>query len=158
MRSKRIIYIFFTILCMIVIFAFSSKNSTTSNNTSKSLINKIIIVYEKAFNKEVDNELIIAKLNYPIRKLAHYSIYFLLGILVYNVIFYTSSKYKGAIALLICFLYALFDEIHQLYVSGRTGQFKDTLIDTLGALTAILLFSYLYSKTLKNKNNYKLEN
>ena len=43
------------------------------------------------------------------------------------------------LALCSSFLYACTDELHQLFVSGRSGQFTDVLIDTLGALFGCLL-------------------
>ncbi len=147
--NKKIIYVFLVLLCMIIIFLFSSKNSTISNGMSKKLINSGVVFYEKVFDKEVDNNYIVNKFNYPIRKLAHYSIYFLLGIFVYNVIYCMKVKYKSIIAFLICFLYASLDEFHQLFVSGRTGQFRDIVIDTLGALTAIIILSLCYKKIAK---------
>lgn len=76
--KKIIIYILLALLCMITIFCFSSKNTMESNSTSKNLIRYSVRVYEKVTNKEVDEEKVITKLNYPIRKLAHFSIYFLL--------------------------------------------------------------------------------
>ena len=156
MNGRKIICLFFAFLCMIIIFLFSSKNSSVSNSTSKQLINKGIIIYEKLSNKDVDNEIIINKLNYPVRKIAHYSIYFLLGIFVYNVVYCMKIKYKMIIAIIICFLYASFDEVHQLFVSGRTGQFRDILIDTLGAISSILIFSLLYKKLSRSDDDYSI--
>lgn len=144
--NKKIIYISFSLICMIIIFLFSSKNSTTSNDTSKRLINTGVVLYEKLFNKDIDNNYIVNKLNHPVRKIAHYSIYFVLGIFVYNVIYCMKLKYASIITLGICFLYASFDEMHQLFVNGRTGQFRDVLIDTLGALTAIIILNLYYKK------------
>ena len=46
-------------------------------------------------------------------------------------------------ASLICYGYACFDEFHQLFVNGRTGQFSDCLIDTSGAILGILLFKVI---------------
>ena len=71
------------IIWLVIIFLFSSSSGTSSNSLSKGIINKGIVVYEKITNTDVNNKLIIKKLNYPIRKLAHYSIFFILGILVY---------------------------------------------------------------------------
>jgi len=152
-NNKFYLYLVFTILCMLLIFTFSNKNAQTSNSTSKNLINNIINIYEKVFSKEVDNEKVIKKLNYPIRKLAHYSIYFLLGILIYNFIANTTIKKKFLTSLLICLCYATLDEFHQLFISGRTGQIKDILIDTSGALTAILLLNYHDKIKFKRKND-----
>ncbi len=147
-NNKKVIYIFFTVLCMLVIFTFSSKNSTVSNQTSKQLINKVITSYEKISHKNIDKEELINKLNYPIRKLAHYSIYLILGIFVYNIFLISKIKNKEIISIIVCFIYASLDEFHQLFVIGRTAQVKDILIDTLGSITAVIILKYI-----KNKRN-----
>lgn len=148
MSKKIFIYILLSILCMITIFTFSSKNTTESNGTSKGLIKYVINTYEKVFDKDIDDEKVISKLNYPIRKIAHYSIYLLLGCFIYNIFLLTGIKHKVLISILICMIYAITDETHQLFVSGRTGQLLDVLIDTTGSLTSILLIKFI------KKSNY----
>ena len=138
MKKKKIIYIILIILCMLTIFAFSNKNSIKSDKTSKGLIYNILNTYEKVTNKNINKEKIVKKLNYPVRKIAHY----------------TNWKYKKRITIGICFLYASLDEIHQLFIAGRTGQVKDVFIDTLGAVSAITLIHFL-SKEQKEKGVIK---
>lgn len=55
-------------------------------------------------------------------------------------------------ALLICLIYGLFDEIHQIYVPNRSAELLDWVADSLGSLVGIV-FSYLTVKFLKNKNS-----
>lgn len=59
-------------------------------------------------------------------------------------------RYKYALlgSLLISFIYACSDEIHQLFIPGRSGQFTDVLIDTSGALIMLLII-YLWQKRKK---------
>lgn len=71
------------------------------------------------------------------RKAAHISEYFILTALLYR-------AFKGSFALLpfylifwsfiLSFLYAVSDEIHQLFVFGRSGNPADVLIDTVGII------------------------
>ncbi len=144
MNNKKVgIYLLFTIFCMILIFTFSSKNSRSSNGVSMGLIDQGITIYERLSNQSVNHERVIQKLNYPIRKLAHYSLYFLLGIFVYFLVYYSKCKYKIIISIGICFFYAILDEVHQLFVLGRTGQPFDVFIDTFGFTTAIFLLCFL---------------
>ena len=42
-------------------------------------------------------------------------------------------KHPLVISIIFSFLYACTDEIHQIFVPGRSAQFRDVLIDTLGA-------------------------
>lgn len=146
MSRKLFVYILLSILCMITIFTLSSKNTTESNGTSKKLIKSFVHIYEQVFDKDIDEEVIITKLNYPIRKLAHFSIYLLLGIFVYNIFLLTGFKHKELLSILICMIYAITDETHQLFISGRTGQVLDVFIDTMGSLTSILLIKLIRSK------------
>jgi len=51
------------------------------------------------------------------------------------------KKEKNAIyfAIFCCFLYAISDEIHQLFIVGRNGNVVDVLIDTCGSMFGIFL-------------------
>lgn len=144
--NKLFIYIIISIIIMILIFSFSNKNSKESNGTSKNIINYSITIYEKIFDKKVNHEIIIKKLNYSVRKLAHYTLYFLLGISIYNLILYTKFDNKIIISIIICMLYAFTDEFHQLFIIGRTGQFKDIIIDTIGSTTSILILNKIHRR------------
>ncbi len=46
---------------------------------------------------------------------------------------------RAIAALLICLIYGATDEFHQTFVDGRSGEVRDVLVDTLGALIAIVL-------------------
>ena len=50
------------------------------------------------------------------------------------------------LSLLICFLYACSDEIHQLFVPGRSGEARDVLIDTLGACLGVSFYYLVFRK------------
>ena len=151
MSKKLIIYILLSIACMITIFIFSIKNNNDSNSTSKGLIYKIINICEDIFDKDFDEKELIDELNYPIRKVAHFSIYFLLGIFVYNIFLLTGIKHKELLSIIIyIIIYAITDETHQLFVSGRTGQLLDVFIDAMGSLLSILLVKYIKNKKEKS--------
>lgn len=49
----------------------------------------------------------------------------------------------GLVILLVCSLYALSDEIHQMYVPGRAAAFPDWMADFLGSGLALALCLYL---------------
>lgn len=52
---------------------------------------------------------------------------------------------SGALAWLVCVLYATSDEIHQLFVPGRSCQIGDIAIDAAGAAAGIVLILLLIS-------------
>ncbi len=128
----------------------SSMDTNESNDKSKKTINEIIEKSVETTNnwgitdKHPSNskiEQIIEKLNKPLRKVAHASEYLILTILLIVALMNSGVKGKTVfiIALIICFLYACTDEYHQTFVNDRTGQFTDTLIDTLGGFMACLV-------------------
>lgn len=63
---------------------------------------------------------------------------------------------KNKLVILIGYLYAISDEIHQFFIPGRTSRFRDTLIDLIGILIGILIFQKIKPKIifyLKKKLN-----
>ena len=51
---------------------------------------------------------------------------------------------------LICFLYSISDEIHQMFIDGRSSEKFDVLIDTIGSS-----FGVFINYTLKRKISKK---
>lgn len=80
-----------------------------------------------------------------LRKYAHFIIYLFLGVIVKNAL--SVSGITGlksfAIALLICALYAVTDEIHQAFVPGRRPLVMDVVIDSAGSFVGITLYSII---------------
>lgn len=145
----KVVKICFLVLWMALIFAFSNQKDVESSNVSDGFIDRTVVKIYKIFNenitKEKENE-IIEKYTYPIRKLAHYTLYFILGILSFLVVKdYSINKKLIIYSLLICFLYACSDEFHQLFVIGRSASIKDVIIDTFGSSCSISIF-YIFNK------------
>ena len=140
---KKIWLIIMIILWLGIIFMFSNTNSTNSNNLSRSIGGTIIKITNnlKITNITDENmEDIITTINKPIRKLAHITEYFILAILVFNLL----KKFKIKLAkyyltFILCFSYSLLDEFHQTFINGRTGQFIDCLIDMIGVIIYLLI-------------------
>lgn len=78
-----------------------------------------------------------------LRKFAHFIIYLFLGTFLIHAL--TVSHIRGfkaiIIALLVSFLYAVSDEVHQYFVPGRTPLVMDVVIDTVGAAVGIMVYS-----------------
>ena len=139
------------IIWMIVIFMFSNQPAKESGDLSDSFIDKTIVKVYEIFNGEVSSEqkqAIIEKYSYPIRKLAHFTVYFILGILCF-IFFKDFTKHYVIYSILVCFLYACSDEFHQYFVKGRYASFIDVLIDTLGASFSILISRFIVYKKIK---------
>ena len=100
-----------------------------------------------------------------IRVAAHYSVFLLLGTTCYLAAYFTKNLrhiYKSMYSVGICVAYAIFDEIHQFFVPGRSFQVSDILTDTAGIITGTLLvvvIIIMYRKkhtTIVNKGRKKL--
>ncbi|AXI10029.1 VanZ family protein [Oceanobacillus zhaokaii] len=81
-----------------------------------------------------------------IRKGAHVTVFFLLLCFVYLAISKTSGMmfYKRMIlSFLLSAAYAILDEIHQGFTPNRTPYIGDVVIDSIGAILAILLIAII---------------
>ena len=147
---KKIIYLLFILLILSSIFFFSSKNSNESNGLSKKLINNTINIVEKVTHKDLDNKELVNTLNYPIRKLAHFTIFLLLGISIFLFISTFNINKKVLISILVCILFASLDEFHQVFSLGRSPLLLDILIDSLGSITGITSIRKIINSKQKN--------
>ena len=141
------------LLTMLIIFNFSGQNSTQSTSVSEGVVVDILSIF---IEKEEITPLLVDKFNFPIRKLAHFGIYMLLGFCFVNALNMT-FKLKIWIHTLIaaggCLIYAIVDETHQGFSDGRSPQILDVIIDTSGAILgiALLLLVIYFSKKLQIK-------
>lgn len=145
MNCKKLIIIFLILSWCGIIFYASSRTSDESNAASKKLLYSGLDTTIKITNKlkitniklsESNYKIIVDKLNYPLRKCAHATVYFVLAILICILVKMIGFK-RGLtfiVSIIFCFCFSLTDEYHQTFVSERTGQFKDCLIDTAGAI------------------------
>lgn len=136
--QKNKISLLLVILWMIFIFVMSSFDATSSSNQSNFIVDIITSII---------NIKDIGLLSLIIRKLAHFIEYFILGILVIN--FITRYDKKIIIAILLCIIYATSDEIHQIFVPGRSCQIIDIMIDSLGSIMGIYLYKLITKKCKK---------
>jgi len=141
--KKRIVSLIAAIIILLgLIFTFSNMNSYQTNSKSKHII-KLVVTKVNPNLSEDDANKLVKKLNFPFRKLMHFSEYLVLTALIIYLLKYLNLSKKDIViaALLICFSLATFDEIHQLLI-GRTGRFLDVFIDTLGGLVSCLIYKF----------------
>lgn len=147
---KKYVLLVLIILWMGVIFIFSSKTGSESTKQSDGFISitigNIVSIFDKSLTNE-EKERIIDIVEVPIRKIAHITEYFILTILVSLFVnsYKISIKNVVYITFAICILYSCSDEIHQLFVSDRSGQIIDVLIDSIG-ISIWLIIYYLYKR------------
>ena len=142
--NTKIIKIVLIIIWMIIVFLFSNQGGTKSSGTSSKVTNVVVEVVEKVGNKEFsEQERNQAEL--VVRKLAHYTIYTIGGVLIMNYAYTTDKTKKQQTfgSLLFGAFYAVTDEVHQYFVPGRSARIFDVGIDTLGVITGILIYMTL---------------
>lgn len=126
-------------LWMALIFTLSAQPREQSNELSMSIAQKIMCIIT---NVVPYAEMDLERFNLAVRKSAHFFAYLALGLMVANALRVAGVKRSKLIimALLICLLYALSDEIHQYFVPGRGCQLKDVFLDTLGGAVGIMAY------------------
>lgn len=124
-----------TLYC--VIFVFSAQDGEVSGSLSALISEKcaelINSIARKNWSEDVIKSLALY-FEHPIRKLAHFSEYAMMGILVY--VLWRPWKPRGKrlyfLVILWVFLSAASDEFHQTFVPGRDGNLLDVLLDSCG--------------------------
>ena len=145
MNKKKILAWILFLLWLVVIFFFSSQNGQSSSDLSNGLLNFL----EEFTRLPLINEFF----SFLIRKLAHFTEYLILGILSCNLVkqYRSLNKMEYLAILLFCITYAISDEVHQMFVNGRSPQVFDVFVDSLGSSVGIFLI-YIMTKVKKNKN------
>lgn len=103
------------------VFLFSSQKGETSGNTSGKIIKAILNIFTKDVSEEK-----IQKLQLPIRKLAHFTIYAIGGVLAILLLnqFEISFLKKIIYSQLIITTYAITDEFHQYFIPRKNGNYN----------------------------------
>lgn len=142
MRNKvyKIISIVLVVLWCILVFYLSSEVADDSSETSDSFIKYILKIIFGNLD-EITLESITNNLQGIVRKIAHFILYTLGGMLIYNMIqyFLYSKEQIVGVSWLLGICYAFTDEVHQLFVAGRSGELRDVCIDSLGVIFGIYI-------------------
>lgn len=143
MTSRKNIYVIISWVLVaaiaVFIFSMSAANGEKSSEISNGLLHKIMEITGLQLSSHF------------IRKAAHFSEFAALSFLLSNAVFATFNTKKAAlIAFPLACLYAVTDELHQLFSDGRACSVKDMLIDSSGALLGAVLFSFIIFIYIKN--------
>ncbi len=120
------------VLCMIIIFFMSHQPAKES-----AQISGIITEWLMKLGFEEHNA---GNIETIVRKSAHMLEYFGLSLCLGMHVLARKGNlnFKSALATIIfCVLYAISDEVHQLFIEGRAGQIRDVFIDSAGAAIAV---------------------
>ena len=153
----RIVSPILLVCLMCVIFSLSHQPASESSQTSGSVIRFLAEIFIKDFenlSNTIQSE-IISSLQFIVRKGAHFSAYFVLGIFsFFTFLTYNKPSFiiRSLISLSVCFAFSVSDEIHQLFIPGRSGEIRDVLIDTGGSMLSILILFFIFLSVFKKHN------
>lgn len=149
---------------MFLIGSFSAQTGTESGGLSTQVAEKVVDLEEQVTGQEYtpkEREQKVQAMQFPLRKLAHMSEYAALALLlVWHLGCYQRLSQQGKLTVRlllawgIAVFYASTDELHQRFVSGRSGQLTDVCIDAAGAFAGLLLF-WLAAKLVHRVQNNK---
>lgn len=143
-KAIQPILIIATLFWMLLIFRMSAAPAVESADMSQSIgyaVGRLVVRDFDSLSPE-EQQAFAEKVDYPIRKGAHFTEYAILGILLY-LDFLLCTRLKSSLRFFLAFLsgtaYAGTDEFHQLFVPGRSGQLTDVMLDSSGVLCGCLL-------------------
>ena len=153
MKNKHLkqLIIIPVIIWMAVVFKFSNEPADLSDKTSSRVTRIIVEIITPKETPEEENIEIIEKIDPIVRKIAHFTLYAIGGLLIiiYINIYKIEDKKKLLYGILAGVIYAETDEIHQIFVPGRSAQISDVILDSMGVATGAI-FCMIIIKIFQN--------
>ena len=142
-----------TALLLFLIFGFSAQDGESSGSLSFEISLFLVKLVSPLLPTGNTQDLLFERaelIHYFVRKAAHMTEYFLLALsLQLPLSAWFSTQLKSNLRIVIGFavtvLFAALDEFHQTFVPGRSGNFTDICIDSIGAVIASLFLLIFYS-------------
>ncbi len=143
-----------TVIWMVMIFLFSAQPAEKSTETSLFIGQLVEAVCVPGFlDLSPEEKRVMAEdIDFVVRKTAHATEYAILGALLCMTVgeFLTLPEFRRyRLAYILGTLYAVTDEIHQLFVPGRSCMLMDVFIDSAGVLAGVLAVYVLKKITEK---------
>ncbi len=135
LQNKKLAILFWilTAICFCIIFYFSNQSADTSANQSGILLRLIRAIFgDGAFS------------DFIVRKCAHFLEYVGTSLIINCALLFTKGKKQILPAIICTSLYAITDEVHQIFIDGRSCEFRDWTIDTCGAIVGAVAFVVLF--------------
>ena len=160
----RALLLILLIADMLFIFFNSAQDSSNSSNTSQSvteIVAPVLIPNYKDMDEDAKMQSLLS-LDGIIREAAHLLQFVPLGFSLYLLLCTIGpnerrGRINFAATLGFGLIYAFSDEIHQIFVPGRTFQLFDILMDisgvTLGCIGAMILMLIIKKTALRPKTN-----
>ena len=139
-KLRLALYSFLTLAVMVLIYYYSAQSALKSQTISDGFLTSFLGTVLGRILPRLSQQ----GMDVDIRKYAHMFEFFCLGATSFlcscELLYRRPGKLLAALlSFVFCFLYACSDEWHQTFVPGRSGMFKDVLIDSVGFTAAIVL-------------------
>lgn len=127
------------ILWLFVIFFLSSEGHDASSGRSDAVV-EVVRTLGATGATDV--------LTFLVRKSAHITAYFILGLLTVNVLRLYKLRIRSMVIIASVFvlLYAISDEFHQQFVPGRSSEARDVMIDTTAGVVGVGLYTLVEAR------------
>ena len=151
----RILTTILTLSIMLMIFFFSTEDAEQSDQRSGVITDFTIKLVRPDYSRlsTETQQQIYDDISLIIRKCAHFTEYTLLGFFLRICLEswigfrFGSMKPLSLTGFSVGALYACTDELHQIMIDGRSGQFGDVLLDSCGVLLGVILAMLLIHRT-----------
>ena len=152
--SKKSKYIILTIIWMGFIFCMSNQPANISKELSQNIEN--LLNHTPIIGNLLSDVLNSPNSQFIVRKSAHIILFCFLSILCFVVIYELKRNVKISTlaSFSITFVYACMDEIHQLFIPGRSGKINDVLIDSIGVIMGLIFINLIFMLNNKIKKSY----
>ena len=118
---------------------FVGSTSVLSASHTSALLRVFLWIFPQA------SEATLGTIHFLLRKAGHFTEYAILALLAARALRSSTRELLRtrwfSLSLLLVVVYALGDEFHQSFVPSRTASIYDSMIDTLGGLTALALLT-----------------
>ncbi len=158
MKIKRlipsVIASLIVVLWIAFIFSNSAKPATVSDGHSSKVVEFIVENFLQEQSEKIGTEGMLL-LNHIVRKCAHFIEFAILSFLIcFSFLFWKIKKNIARfLPAVISFFVACCDECIQYFVPGRACRFSDVLIDTSGAVLALLCFLFVINLYYKYRSS-----
>ena len=140
---KKVMLIIMIVYYYFIIVSFSAQPAVMSSSNSEGITeliyDKLISFFDRGY---IGKENFVEAFEHIIRKCAHFGNFFIISLFItaYVLCYKRDTAVTFGTAFSQSFIFAFFDEIHQLFVEGRSCQLSDMLLDSSGAMLGILTF------------------
>ena len=119
-----------------------SSDLLSSSHTSTLIVKPLHLLFPSASDET------LGAVHFTLRKLGHFTEYAILALLAARAFRGSSTGWLRErwflVSLAFVVVYALSDEFHQIFVPTRTASIHDSMIDSLGGLTALGIVAWRY--------------